>query len=60
MVKIKSEIQQEQIDKDPFLQLGEGIHGYRSILIEFIKLFSVISLLSIPIMYIYNEGGAYD
>ena len=49
----------EQFKKDPFLQLGEGIHGYRSILRVFIVLFSFLSILAIPIMYIYKEGDAF-
>lgn len=58
---MKIQSKRAEDEKDPFLKLGEGIHGYRSVLIVFILLFLLLSILAVPIMYIYNQGGAlYD
>ena len=57
---IKSRIQAQQIKKDPFLLLGEGMNGYRSILRAFIVLYGMLSILAIPIIYIYNQGEGFE
>ena len=39
---------------------GHGIQAYFSLLKTLILLFTILTLLYIPIMYVYSQGGAFD
>lgn len=45
---------------DPLNELGYGIIAYRDTLFTMICGFTIISILALPIMYIYMQGYAYD
>lgn len=49
----------KRIKKDPFLIFGVGITGYRSLLRTMIVLFLAMTLLSLPMIYIYSTGDGY-
>ena len=51
---------QKNADKDPLLQLGVGIYGYRSFLRHLIILFAILTVLSFPIIKIYQSGDGYS
>jgi hypothetical protein len=44
---------------DPINSLGFGIVAYRDLLYSLIWAFTFFSLLSIPTIYIYSNGGGY-
>ena len=48
----------EYVLKDPMLKLGSGIIAYRHSLRVFVVFFFVISLLTLPILYIYRNGDS--
>jgi hypothetical protein len=50
--------QKKDEKKDPFLILGEGLYVYRSFLRTTMFLFFQLSIISMPIAYIYATGGS--
>jgi hypothetical protein len=42
-------------EDDPFLQLGFGICAYFNLLRMFIMLFFFLTLLALPILFVYNS-----
>ena len=47
-------------NEDPYEVFGFGIQAYFNMLEILIKLFFLITILMMPVMYIYYEGGAYE
>ena len=47
---------QEQIKNDPFLLLGYGVNAYFSTMMHIAKMFAVISIFMIPVLYIYSKN----
>jgi hypothetical protein len=58
--KAMGKIQKEKQEKDPFLRLGVGCVAYRTLLRSLSALFLVLSLMVLPVMKIYSEGGGYN
>lgn len=45
---------------DPFLSFGPGINEYFKTMKRLYILFGVLSIVLIPTMYLYSDGGAFD
>lgn len=58
--KSKAKYPAEDAEKDPFILLGTGMVAYRDLLYTFIWAFFVFSLLSLPVMFGFNQYTAYD
>ena len=48
----------EEQKEDPFNFLGFGMVAYRDLMFSLILLFALLSLLMLPAMYFYKNGGA--
>jgi hypothetical protein len=57
--KTAAEIPQDT-DEDPFNFLGFGMVAYRDLMLVMILLFTVISILMIPAMYMYSSHTTYS
>lgn len=60
MLENMTEEARQRIQRDPFLILGLGMYGLRSFLVMLIALFTVLTILSLPIIYIYSTGSGYS
>ena len=49
-----------QRSEEPLKELGPGISTYHSLLVVLIFVFLVLSLLHIPVLRTYAEGGFYN
>ena len=45
--------------KKPFITFGYGISAYLTFLYNLILIFTILTILSIPIMLIYYDAGGY-
>jgi len=51
---------QEELDKDPMLELGYGVISYRNLVWAFFLLFSFFSLIMVPCMFFYSSHDGVD
>lgn len=51
--RMGDQLEQDKVDKDPLLLLGFGMKAYFKMVYCFMLTFLVLSLLTIPIFYIY-------
>ena len=53
--KKRSDEEQRQLEEDPFLILGYGLYSYYSMISVFILCFIVISLCTLPMIFLYGQ-----
>lgn len=47
------------IENDPYLSLGYGVNAYFDLLFQLMTMFLVISVICLPIFFIYGTGGGF-
>jgi len=57
MNKVRDEINKSD---DPLAQLGPGICSYHHLLTSLIKLFLILFVINIPMLYYYNTSSYYN
>ena len=55
-LEIDVDVPESVLIEDPFISFGIGLVCYRNLLRQMIVLFSILSLISIPIIYIYHDN----
>ena len=59
-MEIRQKIGKNNEDVDPFQSLGHGIQSYFKMIETMIYLFTVFTILFIPVFYLYNNGRAFN
>jgi len=48
---------EKKAEKDPLINYGAGLLGFRHITGALILVFFILTLLSMPLIFIYSDGG---
>lgn len=58
--QVDSSVWKKKAKPDPIVELGFGMLAYRDILRYMIAFFFVLTLIQLPVMWIYSQGNGFD